>query len=56
MAKTDPHEAVLLGESNAVADMQKWWHDMTPIAKRRIYNAEKAKKKYGKAIKAKKKP
>jgi len=56
MAKTDPYEAVLLGESNAVADMQKWWHDMTPIAKRRIYNAEKAKKKYGKAIKAKKKP
>ena len=51
MTKTDPHKAVLLGESNAVADIQKWWHDMTPIAKRRIYNAEKAKKKNKKAFK-----
>ena len=33
MAKTDPHEAVLLGESNAVADMQKWWHDMKNVKK-----------------------
>ena len=52
---TDPYEAILQGESIAVKDIQKWWHDMTPIAKRRIYNANKAKKKYRKAIKAKKK-
>jgi|3_EtaG_2_1085321.scaffolds.fasta_scaffold291713_2 hypothetical protein len=51
---TDPYEAVLRGESVAVKDIQKWWHGMTPMAKRRIYNANKAKKKYRKAVKAKK--